>query len=124
MKKTIAIAALILTILVGFAWAGFVPSISTGELDADTTVYTVPSKGVQCYLAGVQLYGDGTNAATLWIMDDYAANGGKQVIEIALPAQSDTFIAWTWPYPIMMEKGIYADIDGTGASFVVEYILR
>jgi hypothetical protein len=88
---------------------------SSGELTADTLITT--GKAV---LAGVQIITDGTNDATLVIYDNTAASGTevfKQVVagaDLSLPF-------WFSSGGIRCDTGMYCDVTGTGASYIVYF---
>lgn len=66
---------------------------------------------------------DGTNAATLIIYDvadsgDVAA--GNKVCEWTVTG-TDNQGGRNWFEPVQCKNGIYCDITGTGASYIIEY---
>jgi len=122
MKKIIAVLILALTLLASPALADFIPSISSGEQAASALIYTVPAKGVKCYLSAVEVITDGTNNATLIVYDN-TAGSGTVLLEIRVTG-TDHYGGRSWTFPVRVDNGIYGAVTGTGASFIIEYILR
>ena len=89
---------------------------SSGFLSADSLICDAP-----CVLTGVQLYSDGTNAATLILYDSQNADG-KIVYKAACLTNASNSDHRDWVHPIKCNDGLYADITGTNAGYIVEYI--
>ncbi len=71
-----------------------------------------------CVLGGAILVGDGTNACTLILYDNASAASG--VVLTTLRALGNASVVWNAPAPgIPCTNGIYADVGGTGATYVV-----
>ena len=88
---------------------------STGVLSADTLIMTG-----RAILAGAQIITDGTNDATLIIYDN-TAGSGTEVFKQTVTG-SDDAIPYTLPDGgVRCSTGLYADISGTGAEFVIYY---
>lgn len=90
-------------------------AVSTGELTADTHILTGSG-----FLTAVLIITDGTNAATLIIYDNTSA-AGKKIWEGVVPGASQ-YGGRNWTVPVRFENGLYADLTGTGASCIIEYV--
>ena len=113
MKKLLAIL-FILLFFVGSVYA-FQGSTSSGEQTADAAVFTG-----RAYICAVHVITDGMNDATLVIYDN-TAGSGKVVSEIFVSGGSGHG-GRVWAYPVFVENGLYADVTGTDASYIIEYI--
>ena len=91
-------------------------SVSSGEQTADATIHTG-----KCYITGVQVITDATNDATLVLKD--GGSSGTVLAEIRCDAAILQTKERSWTFPMMFETSLYADITGTNASYVVEYIV-
>lgn len=87
--------------------------ISSGLLDADTQIYT--GRGT---LNGVLLTGDGTNDASVIIYDNTSA-AGTELFKASVP--SSNISQYFDLGKVRCENGIYADVSGTNAEFIVYY---
>ena len=67
----------------------------------------------------ILMIGDGTNAGTLTVYDNTSASG-MVLAQTAVGSQHHTAYI-SFPNPIYAEKGIYASLSGTGATFVLHY---
>ena len=110
----IGLVVLITMLFANFASAQTVRSKSTGLLTADKTVITGKS-----ILTGFLVVTDGTNNATIVIYDNTSAAGTELAKIVVLGASY--FGGGTFEIPIRCTKGIYADITGTGASYIIYY---
>lgn len=120
MKKGIMLlAALAVFIFVPVCFAGnydqVTRAISSGEQTSDAQIYTGRSA-----LTSVMLITDGTNAATLTVHDG-TSNSDKKVGEFKCDGAS-YYCGWLWNFPAEVGVGIYCDVTGTGASYILEYI--
>lgn len=91
---------------------------SSGLLTADTVIAARPAR-----LLGLQVLADGTNAATVTIYDNATAGSGKELCKVIVDA---TLTAQDATLPLMgvcANQGLYADVTGTGAAFIVHYSL-
>lgn len=90
-------------------------SRSSGLKSADAAIST--GAGLLC---AVQLITDGTNAATLVIYDNASAASGtvlyKGSITGASLSRTDVLT-----FPVKAVNGLYADITGTGANYIVHF---
>ena len=90
---------------------------SSGEKTADALIVT--GKGI---LAGVQLISDLTNDVTLIVYDNTAASGTK-LYERVLDVSVEGFgkLEELPGAGVRADNGIYADVTGTGASYILYY---
>jgi hypothetical protein len=104
--------------MTGLAFAdAYTMATSSGEQTSDAQVMT----GLGA-LTAVQLITDGTNAATV-VCYDGTGTGGKKIGEYKVDG-AVYYRGWAWVWPVSIETGIYCDVTGTGASYIVEYIKR
>jgi hypothetical protein len=87
-------------------------SISSGVLNADTLIATGRNR-----VNAITVLTDGTNAATVELYDNTAASGTKRVVGKCVGANLINHILFD--NPVRFENGIYADVTGTGATFIV-----
>ncbi len=87
-------------------------SISTGVLNQDTLIWTGRNR-----VNAITVLTDGTNAATVELYDNTAASGTKRVVGKCVGASLVNHIIFE--NPVLFETGIYADVTGTGATFIV-----
>jgi len=119
MKRFFAVLLLILFLASPvMAFRGFVNSFSTGEITADGAAVSS-----DCYLVSILVITDGSNDAMVILYDNASAASGTKLAEIKVNA-SDNYGGRNWPFPVKANNGIYADLTGTGASCIVEYIPR
>lgn len=87
-------------------------SRSSDLLTADTLIWT--GRGL---LTGVSVLADGTNAATVVIYDGLTATGKVLAKVIVDATTTESHIDFS--RPVVAEIGIFADIAGTGAEYIV-----
>ena len=93
------------------------PVTSSGLLAADTAITAIGG-----YLHGVTLISDATNTASIVIYDSPVANTGALVLaKLSIPATTTAPQTITFNNPVSANKGIFADVTGTGANFIVYY---
>lgn len=93
------------------------PATSSGLLIADTAVRAQPSR-----LMGLSLIGDNTNACTVVVYDNATAASGTVLAKLSLPASGFPYIdLGCMPAGIVANNGLFADVTGTGAAFIVYY---
>jgi len=92
-------------------------SYSTYELIADTQILT--KGGTLC---SVLIMTDGSNDARLILYDSatLTTDVTKKLMEITVKA-ADNYGGRIWSNPVRFTEGIYADINGIGASFILEW---
>ena len=66
------------------------------------------------------LEGDGTNAASLIIYDNATTNSGVVLAKVLLKA-GDVYASFVPDFAIEGRAGLYADVAGTGAAYIVHY---
>lgn len=96
----------------------FNPSTSSGRKTADAVISALPS-----LVKSVILEGDGTNAATIAIYDNATTNTGVILATVLLKA-GDKYAAWSSASGVEGLNGVYADVTGTGAAYVVHYSVK
>lgn len=89
-------------------------SISSGVLNADTLIFTGRNR-----INAITVLTDGTNAATVDLYDNTSAASKIAVKGKCVGANLINHIIFE--NPVIMENGIYADVTGTGATFIVYY---
>lgn len=88
--------------------------ISSDLQTTDQQIYT--GRGT---LNAVTILTDGTNAATLTIYDNTSA-AGTVLFKMIVPGASQSNHA-EYNLAIRCTTGLYADVSGTGASYIVYY---
>ena len=87
---------------------------SSGLKTADAVIHA--DKAI---LAGVHIITDGTNDATLVLYDNASAASGTEVFKQVVTGTNDA-IPYSMPDGgIYCKNGIYADVTGTGAGYIV-----
>lgn len=89
--------------------------ISSGLQTTDQLLFTGRNR-----INAVTLLGDGVNAATISVYDNTSATG-KVVAKIKLGASHPHSHHIMFENPVLCENGIYADVTGTGAEYIVFY---
>jgi len=89
-------------------------SLNTGVLSASSLTYTGRNR-----INAVSLFGNGTNTATLDIYDNTSA-AGKVAVRVQVRA-SDYQNHVIFTQPVLMENGIFNQLTGTGANYIVYY---
>lgn len=92
------------------------PADSSGLKTSDAAIMARPGR-----LLGVELIGDGTNACNVIIYDHASAASGKVLAKLALPASGICYV--DAQCDVVCNNGIYADVTGTGAAYIVHYAL-
>lgn len=91
------------------------PANSSGLKVADAVICVRP-----CKLKSIQLLADGTNAATVVLYDNASAASGTVIAKVIVDATS-TYEWFTSDAGIVCNNGIYADVTGTGAEYIVHF---
>lgn len=97
------------------------PVASTSDVQtADAQITLMPG-----LLHGVALLGDGTNACNVKVYDsENNSLGGKKLLAtLSLPAAGTTDISQIFNFAVVVNRGIYCDVTGTGASYFIYYTL-
>lgn len=89
-------------------------SVSSGVLNADTLIFTGRNR-----INALTVFTDGTNAATVDLYDNTSAANKIAVKGKCVGANLVNHIIFE--NPVYVENGIYADVTGTGATFIVYY---
>jgi len=90
-------------------------SRSSGLKTADTAICPFRSR-----VNAITLIADGTNAASVVLYDNVSAASGIELGKVtALAGQGTVHIIFE--NPVFAENGIYADVTGTNASYIVYY---
>lgn len=108
MIKRMVLMAIIFIMVCGF-------SIGSGEKTSDGSIASA-----RCYISSVQIITDGTNDAKLILYDNASAASGTVITEMTVTGTGH-FGGRYWAPERLCINGIYADITGTGASYIVEY---
>jgi hypothetical protein len=94
------------------------PANTSGLKSADAAIMARPGK-----LRGLQVLADGTNAATVVLYDNASAASGTVLAKVVVDATLTTDAASIPEDGIVCANGIYADVTGTGAEYIVYYEL-
>ncbi len=93
------------------------PVTSSGLLNSDAAITAVGG-----YLHAITLISDATNTASIVIYDSPVANTGALILaKLSIPATTTAPQTITFNNPVSANKGIYADVSGTGANYIVYY---
>jgi hypothetical protein len=100
-------------------YGGYPTAFTSYEKVADATIHTGA-----CLLVSVLVITDGTNAATVFLYDKPSVTGIDPANKLAefTVAGAAGYGGRNWVFPIACSSGIYVDVTGTGASYIVEYI--
>ncbi len=90
------------------------PATTSGRRTADAAISAIP-----CLLKSVILEGDGTNACSVILYDNASAASGTVLAKLLLPASSTMCIVFENANGIIANSGVYADVAGTGAAYIV-----
>ena len=115
--KKLFVTLLIVLFLVTPA-LGFQGAKSSGEKTSDTAIMAGPG-----YITAVYVITDGSNNAKVILYDNASAASGTVMLEMTVVA-SDNYGGRSWVFPAEFFKGIYVDVSGTGASYIIEYITK
>lgn len=94
------------------------PSTSSGLKNADAAITTRPSR-VKC----LTVLTDGTNAATVVLYDNASAASGTVLAKAICAGADRTMFISMDDNGCEASNGIYADVTGTGAEYIVHYAL-
>ena len=93
------------------------PSTSSGLKSASAVIMAIPGT-----LNGLQVIGDGTNAATVTIYDSSTAStSGLVLAKIVVDAGATYEELVIAESGIVANNGIYAVVSGTGAEYIVQF---
>lgn len=91
------------------------PAMSSGLLAVDTAICAAPA-----ILDSIIVGADNTNAATIIIYDNASAASGTVLAKIVVDATT-TYAQFISVAGIVANNGLYADVSGTGAEFIVHF---
>ena len=94
------------------------PGTSSGLKTTDTAIIAMPGR-----LLSVHLITDGLAACTLTIYDNASAASGLVLAKLAVPIGVRYLEAGLPEEGIVANAGIYADVSGAGAEYIVSYTL-
>jgi len=89
-------------------------SISSGVLNADTLIFTGRNR-----INALTVFTDGLNTGTVDLYDNTSATG--KIAVKGKCATLDLVQHFIFENPVIVENGIYADVTGTGCTFIVYY---
>ena len=115
MKKLAIIFSILLITATAF---GFQGAKSSGEQTADAAIMAAPG-----YITAVYIITDGSTNAKVILYDNASAASGTVMLEMTVVA-SDNYGGRSWVFPAEFFNGIYVDVSGSGASYIVEYIAK
>jgi len=87
---------------------------SSGEQTSDAAILSEHG-----YICGLLVITDGTNDAKVVIYDNTAGSGTVKWEQTVIGG--DNYGGRAWARPVEFNIGIYVDVTGTGASYIVEY---
>lgn len=118
MKKLFLVLVFLL-FLAGTTLAGIdVVGQSSGEQTADAIILAGGG-----YITAVHIITDGSNNAKVILYDNASAASGKVIFEATITG-TNHFGGRQFIPPVEVYNGTYADVSGTGASYIVEYVAR
>lgn len=91
---------------------------SSGLKTADAAIAATGAR-----LHGVMVISDATNVASVVIYDNASAASGTVLAKLSIPANTTAPQYVIFNHPITANLGIYADVSGTGANYIVYYSL-
>ena len=94
--------------------------VRTSSSGLKTSSAVIVSEGNAKRLCGVLVLTDGSNNATITLYDSSTGATGKILFKATIPAAS-RFGGAMFNIPVRASQGIYAQISGTGASYIVYY---
>lgn len=92
------------------------PSTSSGLKVADAAILAMPGR-----LMKLSLLGDGTNATSVVLYDNASAASGTVLAKLQLDAGLVYQDANLPEEGVVALNGIYADVTGTGAEYIVYF---
>lgn len=95
-----------------------IPATSSGRKTADAAIVARPA-----LLKSVILEGDGTNACNVILYDNASAASGTVLAKVLLQASGPQTVLFDSSDGVEASNGIYADVTGTGAAYIVHYSL-
>lgn len=90
-------------------------AISSGLKSADAVISNTVNR-----VNSLTVLSDGTNVATVILYDNPSAASGTVLAKVICAAGTRTAHA-VFENPVKASTGIYADVSGTGAEYIVTY---
>lgn len=90
-------------------------SRSSGLKTADAVIGTGRNR-----INAITLITDGTNAASVIVYDNASAASGLELGKVSAAGAQNT-VHVIFENPVVAENGIYADVTGTGAAYIVYF---
>lgn len=90
-------------------------SISSGLKTADAVIAAGKNR-----INAITLLGDGTNAASVILYDNATAASGTVLAKVTQLA-TGRLTHIIFENPVIADNGIYADVTGTGAEYIVYF---
>lgn len=95
------------------------PATSSGRKTADSVICSRPA-----LLKSLILEGDGTNACSVVLYDNASAASGTVLAKLLIQASGPQVVSFDSAGGIEANNGIYADVTGTGAAYIVHFSLE
>ena len=95
----------------------FQESIGSGEKTADAVIVAE-----KCWITAIEVITNGSADARVILYDNASAASGDVIWESTVVG-ADGYGGKNWFFPRVCNHGIYADVNGTGATYIIEYIL-
>lgn len=92
------------------------PATSSGLKTADAAILAMPGT-----LMGLTVLTDGTNDATVILYDNASAASGTVLAKLKVPGAELSKELVVAECGIVANHGIYADVEGDGAEYIVQY---
>ncbi len=93
------------------------PATTSGRQTSGAAICARP-----CLLKSVILEADGTNAASVILYDNASAAAGTVLAKVLIPA-AGSYALFSSEDGVVALNGIYADVTGTGAAYIVHYAI-
>lgn len=114
MKRVFAILAVLLIACPAFA-APIGGCNSSGLKTADAAIRTAPG-----WFCGAEIITNAASDAAITVYDNASAASGTVLFQGTVAAAAN-FGGVTFPIPIRSVNGIYVDVSGTGASYIIYF---
>lgn len=94
---------------------GHTSSKSSGLQTTDAAIIAYKNR-----INAITLITDGTNAASVVVYDNASAASGTVAAKVTAAGAQNT-VHIIFENPVLCENGIYADVTGTGAAYIVYF---
>lgn len=94
------------------------PATSSGLKSADAIILAAPGT-----LLGLIIVTDGTNDATVSLYDNASAASGNILAKFVVKGADLAKELVISECGVVANNGIYADVSGTGANYIVHYLI-